>query len=57
MYSDINTDTDEKAHRKIRARKVIDTDEDKESDSDNETCLPPYPKVPPVRKSKYSICF
>ncbi|KAL6446802.1 hypothetical protein ACFW04_001321 [Cataglyphis niger] len=50
MNSDINTDTDDKAQRKIRARKQIDTDDD-ESDDDHDSdplCLPSYPKAPVV---------
>lgn len=57
MHSDINTDNDDKAYRKVRARKAIDTDDNESDYNDHETCLPPYPKQPPVHGSKYENCF
>ncbi|XP_039302881.1 uncharacterized protein LOC113005331 isoform X2 [Solenopsis invicta] len=57
IISDINTDTDEKTQRKIKAKRTINNDDDNESggdDSDYETCLPPYPK-PPINTNKKNV--
>lgn len=53
MNSDINTDTDDKAQKKIRAKKQTNSDDD-ESDcsSTYQSCLPPYPKAPIIHTSK-----
>jgi len=52
--SDINTDTDDRAQRKFRAKKQINTTDNDESDSSSnyQSYLPPYPKAPMVYSSK-----
>ncbi|XP_011699568.1 PREDICTED: uncharacterized protein LOC105456902 [Wasmannia auropunctata] len=50
MHSDINTDTDDKTRRKIRAKKSVHIESDS---TDSESCLPPFPKVPKIHTSKY----
>ncbi|XP_036144426.1 uncharacterized protein LOC118646174 isoform X2 [Monomorium pharaonis] len=50
--SDINTDTDDKAQRKVRAKRQNNTDDDESDSSNYQSSLPPYPKAPVSRTSK-----
>jgi hypothetical protein len=45
MTSDINTDTDDKAQRKVRAKKQSNTDDDESDCCNYQSSLLPYPKA------------
>ncbi|XP_011858190.1 PREDICTED: uncharacterized protein LOC105555732 [Vollenhovia emeryi] len=51
MNSDINTDTDDKTQRKVRARKQITDDDESDDGSNYQSCLPPYPKAPDMGRT------
>lgn len=54
MTSDVNTDIDDKTQRKVRAKKQIYTDNESDC-SNNQSCLPSFPKPPMIQTSNINI--